>query len=256
MRLRPETWLSDLLTAATKVFIAGGYHRAQMADIAHEMGVSQGTLNTYVESKEALFLLVCQQGFSDTPIEPPEKPPIAALSFEAMLQKIAERRLAATQLNALRTALRHRNPVDARAALNGVLREFYSVLARNRRGFDLVERSAHEVPEMAQMLFVESRRKGIDGFERYLTNRIESGHFLPVPHVPTAARYIIETVSWFARHRHNTPDSQMPTDHDALETTIHFLVNTLIPAERKKRNRKPSRSTAKTSAADNAPQRQ
>lgn len=55
MRLRPETWLSDLLTAATKVFIAGGYHRAQMADIAHEMGVSQGTLYTYVESKEALF---------------------------------------------------------------------------------------------------------------------------------------------------------------------------------------------------------
>ena len=110
------------------------------------------------------------------------------------------------------------NPVDGRAELNGVLREFYSVLARNRRGFDLVERSAHEVPEMAQMSFVESRRKGMDGFERYLTHRIESGHFLPVPHVPTAARYIIETVSWFARHRHNTPDSQMPTDHDALET--------------------------------------
>jgi AcrR family transcriptional regulator len=231
MRVRSESWLSDLLEAATKVFTAKGYRQTQMSDIAREMGVSQGTLYNYVESKEALFLLVCERGFSDNPIEPPEEPPIAPPSFEAMLQRVRERMLSSIRLDALRAALRTKKVVDARAELEGVLREFYSVLERFRHGFDLVERSALDVPEMAQMLFVKGRRKGVGAFAQYLTNRIESGHFKPVPDAATAARFVIETVTWFARHRHNTPDSQMISDKDALETTIHFLIGALIPGD-------------------------
>lgn len=240
MRARPESWLSDLLEAATKVFAAKGYRQTQMSDIAREMGVSQGTLYNYVESKETLFMLVCQRGFSDGPIEAPPRPPIAAPSFEAMLLKIREQMYSRSGLDALRAALRSKQVVDARAELEGVLREFYSIIERNRHGFDLVERSAPDVPELARMLFVEGRRKGVADFARYITNRIESGHFKPVPDAATAARFIIEAITWFARHRHNTPDSQMISDNDALETTIHFLVDALIPGETKgarKRNR-------------------
>jgi AcrR family transcriptional regulator len=232
MRVRPESWLSDLLEAATKVFAAKGYRQTQMSDIAREMGVSQGTLYNYVESKEALFLLVCQRGFSDSPIEAPQHPPIAAPSFEAMLQKVREQMFSRSRLEALRAALREKNVVDARAELDGVLREFYSVIERNRHGFDLIERSTLDVPELARMLFVESRRKGVGDFARYISNRIESGHFKPVPDAATAARFIIEAITWFARHRHNTPDSQMISDDDALETTIHFLIGALISDDR------------------------
>lgn len=232
MRVRSESWHSDLLEAATKVFTAKGYRQTQMSDVAREMGVSQGTLYNYIESKEALFLLVCQHGFSESPIEPPEEPPIAPPSFEAMLQRVREQMSSTTRLDALHAALRTRKVADARAELECVLREFYSVIERNRHGFDLIERSALDVPEMARMLFVEGRRKGVGAFTRYLTNRIGSGHFKPVPDAATAARFIIETVTWFARHRHNTPDSQMISDNDALETTIHFLVGALIPSDR------------------------
>lgn len=232
MRARSESWLPDLLEAATKVFTARGYRQTQMSDIAREMGVSQGTLYNYVESKEALFLLVCEQGFSERPLEAPAEPPLASPSSEAMLQRVRERTLASIRLDALRAALRTRNVVDARAELEGVLREFYSVIERNRHGFDLIERSALDVPEMAQTVLFQSRRNAVGAFARYLTNRIESGHFKPVPDAATAARFIIETVTWFARHRHNTPDSQIISDHDALETTIHFLVGGLIPGDR------------------------
>src|SRR5579872_741587 len=232
MRTRPASWLSDLLQAATKVFAAKGFRQTQMSDIAREMGVSQGTLYNYVESKETLFLLVCQSGFSDGSIEAPQQLPIAAPSFEAMLRKIREQMFSSTRLDALRAALRSKQVGDARAELEGVLREFYSIIERNRHGFDVVERSALDVPELARMLFVEGRRKGVGDFARYITNRIESGHFKPVPDAATAARFIIEAITWFARHRHNSPDSQMISDHDALETTIHFLVGALIPGDR------------------------
>jgi AcrR family transcriptional regulator len=250
MRVRPESWFSDLLRAATTVFTARGYRQTQMSDIAREMGVSQGTLYNYVESKEALFLLVCEQGFSETPIRAPRQPPVPSPSFEAMIQGIRERMRSIAGLNALGAALRTENPADARAELEGVLREFYSVIARNRHGFDLVERSARDVPELAQLLFVEGRRKGVTTLSRYISSRIESGHFKPVPDVPTAARFVVEAVTWFARHRHNTPDSQMISDHDALETTIHFLVSALIPGGRhlaggtRKRGAPPRKASA------------
>ena len=231
MRARPASWFSDLLKAATKVFIARGYRRAQMSDIAREMGVSQGTLYNYVRSKEALFQLVCEQGFSNGRLQAPQKPPIASVSFETMLQRIREQGASNARLEALRNALRTREPADARAELEGVLRELYSALERNRHGFDLVERSTGDVPELAEMLFEEGRRRTVDAFARYITSRVESGHFKPVHDAPTAARFIIEAVTWFARHRHNTPDSQIITDRDALETTIHLLVSALIPGD-------------------------
>jgi AcrR family transcriptional regulator len=230
MRVRPDTWLADLLKAATKVFTAKGYRQAQMSDIAREMGVSQGTLYNYIESKEALFQLVCERGFNST-AQTPQKPPIAPVSFETMVQRIREQGSKNARLEALRAALRTREPADARAELVGVLREFYSVLERNRHGFDLVERSTSDVPELAQMLFVEGRGRTVDALARYITSRVETGHFKPVPDAPTAARFIVEAATWFARHRHNTPDLQMISDRDALETTIHFLVSAFIPGD-------------------------
>ena len=199
-----------------------------MSDVAREMGVSQGTLYNYVESKEALFLLCCERGFSDSPLEAPELPPVPSRSFEAMVQKIRERMFSTTRLEKLRAALRTKQPRDAAAELEGVLREFYSVIERFRHGFDLIERSALDVPEMAHVLFVEGRRGAVDGFARYIAGRILSGHFRAVPDPATAARFIIEAVTWFARHRHNTADSQTIRDEDALETTIRFLVAGLI----------------------------
>jgi AcrR family transcriptional regulator len=231
VQVRSESWFSDVIDAATKVFSAKGYRQTQMSDIAREMGVSQGTLYNYVKSKEALFLLACQRGFSDRPLAPPQSPPIASPSFAAMLQKIRGQ-MAMLRIDALGVALRSNHVSDARAELEGVLREFYSLIERNRHGFDLVERSSLDVPELAQMLFVEGRREGVSAFKRYLSKRIASGHFKAVPDPATAARFIIETVTWFARHRHNTPDSQMVSDKDALETTIHFLIAALIPGER------------------------
>ena len=55
VRRVPEQRIKDLLAAATVVFIERGYRRAQMADVARELGVAKGTLYLYVEGKAALF---------------------------------------------------------------------------------------------------------------------------------------------------------------------------------------------------------
>jgi hypothetical protein len=97
-----------------------------------------------------------------------------------------------------------------------------------RRAIDLIERSAVDLPEFAEQLYIKMRRGRIDHLTRYLESRIALGLFRPLPDPPTTARLLLETVVWFARHRHNTPDSAMITDAAAVDTTVDFLVNGLL----------------------------
>ena len=61
----PADRLEQLVDCATTVFIDQGYRHTQMADVAEALGLAKGTLYLYVESKEALFDLVCR--YADTP---------------------------------------------------------------------------------------------------------------------------------------------------------------------------------------------
>lgn len=48
----------ELLHAAQRVFAAKGFHAANVADVAADAGVSQGTVYHYFDSKEALLMAV------------------------------------------------------------------------------------------------------------------------------------------------------------------------------------------------------
>jgi tetracycline repressor-like protein len=66
-RTIPPDRLAHLVHCATDVFIAQGYQRTQMADIAAALGVAKGTLYLYVESKDALFDLVLRCADAERP---------------------------------------------------------------------------------------------------------------------------------------------------------------------------------------------
>jgi len=239
----PEQRLAKLIDAAIAVFIARGFRRTQMSDIARAAGVSQGTLYNYVESKEALFYLIIDRGFADSTPPQIDQLPIRTPPFEATVARLRERMATEMSNSGLKRALSSSPPADARAELEAIVREYYSAVARMRRGFDLVERSAIDLPELAQLLYIERRRTFIADLTRYIESRIASGAFRPLPDPPTAARLLLETVVWFARHRHRTPDSSMISDEVALETTVDFLVNGLLAHRARKAARKlqPSR---------------
>ena len=49
--------LPEVAAAACATFIEKGYRRAHVSDVATRLGVSQGAVYGYVESKQALFAL-------------------------------------------------------------------------------------------------------------------------------------------------------------------------------------------------------
>jgi AcrR family transcriptional regulator len=244
-RSRPPQRLARLMEAAIEVFIAKGYRRTQMADVARAAGVSQGTLYNYVESKEALFYLIIDRGFTRAESPSASELPIRTPPPGQTIARLRTRINAELRLSELERALTQTSVADSRTELEAIIHQYYAAVARIRRGLDLIERSAVDLPELGQLLYVERRRSMIAQLTRYLESRIASGAIRPLPHPPTAARLILETVVWFSRHRHTTPDSAMIGEQAALETTVDFLVNGLLArtGQRKTRARRTKEET-------------
>src|SRR5512138_208990 len=90
-RAVPPQRFQDLVDAATAVFIAQGYRRTQMADVAAAMGVAKGTLYLTVASKEALFDVVLRHADAPRPIAPPTALPVQAPAPSRTLRYIRQR---------------------------------------------------------------------------------------------------------------------------------------------------------------------
>ena len=128
-------------------------------------------------------------------------------------------------------ALEHGPRGSARAELAGIIDELYSSVEDNRDLLALVEQVAMELPQVFQLWFVQRRRGHFDALGRYLTERIRSGHLRAVPDVPTAVRFLVETVAWFAWHRLGDPDSATLTDDRCRDTVRHLLLAAFLRTE-------------------------
>jgi len=226
-RTIPDDRLAKLVDCATEVFIAQGYQRTQMADVAKALGVAKGTLYLYVESKDALFDLVARCADDAHPFEKLPALPIRTPKPAATVKYIRER-LAKQQVPAaLTAALATKRVADPRAELEGIVRDLYDALARNRRGIKLLDRSAPEYPELAALWF-EGARGGLVGvLAQYLEDRSRRKLLRPVSNAAVAARLLIETVIFWAVHRHWDPHPQPMDEAVAKETVVRFLVNAL-----------------------------
>jgi AcrR family transcriptional regulator len=198
-----------------------------MADVAKALGVAKGTVYLYVESKDALFDLVARCADQDRPFEKPPALPIRTPKPGATLKYVRER-LAKNQVPAALTAALGRSRVrDPRAELEEIVRELYDALAHNRRGIKLLDRAAPDYPELAALWFKGARGGLVGLLGQYLEDRSRRKLLRPVPDAAVAARLLIETVVFWAVHRHWDPHPQRVDESVAKETVLRFIVSAL-----------------------------
>jgi hypothetical protein len=130
-------------------------------------------------------------------------------------------------LSELDEAITRRRVTDARAELRAILGELYERLSGNRRRIKLLDSSARDFPELAALWFEGARGGFLTLFARYLELRAAKGHLAPVPDVPAAARFALETVVFWAVHRHFDPRAERVTEELARESAILFVVRAL-----------------------------
>jgi AcrR family transcriptional regulator len=223
----PADRLARLIECATEVFIAQGYRRTQMADVAAALGVAKGTLYLYVESKDALFDLVARHADGARSFETlpalPIRTPKPGVTVKYVRERLEKQQVPA----ALSAALRRARVADARAELEEIVRQLYDALARNRRGIKLLDRSAPEYPELAALWFEGARSGLLRLLARYLADRSRRGLLRTVPDAAVAARFVIEATVFWAVHRHWDPRPQPVDEAVAKETVVRLLVNAL-----------------------------
>ena len=227
VRRRSPDFLPRMLHAAARVFARQGLKGARMADIAREMGVAHGSLYNYVESKEALFLLLVEQwdraGLELGDREFPLKPP----SMESIVDRLRQRVHETFPLPALDRALGRRRPKDPRAELESVIQELFVQTERSRDGATILERAARDIPELFGLFFEQVRRDLFDRMTRYVARRTTEGAF-EAGDPQTAARFVIEAVTFFARHRFLDPAPQPLNDDTVRATIVGLLTRSLL----------------------------
>jgi len=197
-----------------------------MADIAAAMGVAKGTLYAYVESKEALFDLVARcADREDWRTAPPEFP-VATPEPKATLRYVRAQLAQNNSIPSLADAITRKRFRNVSAELSGIVAALYDLLARNRCGITLIDSSSRDYPELAT-LWLEARSGLLALLETYLRTRIASGHLRPVPEVKSAARLILETVTFWAVHRHRDLRPEAVPDSIAKDTVVQFIVRAL-----------------------------
>lgn len=232
-RRRPDDKFQRVLETAAAVFIEQGYRRTQMADVAAAMGVAKGTLYLYVASKEALFDAALR--YVDNEDAQPEPPslPLPTPRTEETLAYVRAELARSSALPTLMAALTRRQVRGVKEEFATILFDLYDILARNRRRLKLLDRSARDYPEIAA-LWLEGGRGGILSLlETYMKDRCRRGHFVKSGDLGVTARLVLETIVFWAVHRHwdlppTTAGSPDISESAARETVVQLLVRSLI----------------------------
>jgi AcrR family transcriptional regulator len=231
MRRRPADGLDRIIAAALRVFAEKGYRRTQMSDVAREMRVAPGTLYGYVAGKEALFHLVVDRAFTGDDMLSTPTLPIPTPPSGATLARLRERLARDSALPPLETALRRGRPADPRVELEAIVGALYDRVAGAWRGIIMLERSALDWPELAHVFYAEMRHGLLRRLEQYLQARAQAGLLARTPSAAGAARFVLETIAWFAMHRHRDRDANLD-DATARRTTITLVANAFTHAGR------------------------
>jgi len=224
----PKDRFHDLVEAATAVFLEQGYRHTQVADVAARMGLAKGSIYTYVESKEALFDCVLRHADHLDRIDLPETLPVATPPPEATLEMVQGRLAEEGTLPSLTAALSRARVVDVRAELERVLGELYDALARHRTAIKLLDRCAPDYPELAKLWYRTGREGALSLLGRYLDDRARRGRLRRFEDSAVAARIVLETLVFWAVHRHWDPSPQAVDEVSTRRTVLAFLTHALV----------------------------
>lgn len=224
----PPDRLAALIAAATDVFIAQGYRRTQMQDVADALGVAKGTLYGAVAGKDALLLACVRYADGLHPLPGPESWPLSAPA-DGELVSVVTQRLGETADLELHRIVARTEPGPPAQEIESIIVDLMTRLSRHRRAIKLVDRCAPEIDELAQLWFGSGRAQLVDQLRDYLHRRAEQGRLRPSAAGEVIARTIVETCVLWAVHRHwdpaparfhtNAPDAVIATSLAALFTT-------------------------------------
>jgi AcrR family transcriptional regulator len=223
----------EVLAAAVRVFARDGYRSAHMSDVAREAGLSEAALYRYVDGKEGLFVLSIRHALLLEPLPDADDPagafPLKAPPLAEMILQAREFVAEAIPFGSLAEALEVAETDDPAAELEAIMRELFALEEQTHAAADMIERSGRELPELADLLNSGLRAPVVAALSGYLESRAKTGQLRTTPDAAATARLVLETLTWFARHRLSDPYGAAIPAKLAQDTAIDALLHALVP---------------------------
>jgi len=202
--------------AALRAFSETGFRLTQVADIAKLAGTAPGTLYLYAPSKEALFVMAMERSLGEEPQEAVTDPAVFA---EVVLQKLLNARSYPRFMASVDGA------EDPMAGPDVVFAEIFDSVDKLAPTIRLIERCAQDWPELAALFYENLRPTLLRRLETYLAKGVEQGTIRKPPNFQLAARLIVETIAWFAMHRHGDVDGRFYDPAAVRTATLDALIH-------------------------------
>lgn len=197
-RTTPADRSAKLLDAAAATFVAHGYARTQMDDIAERLGVSKGTIYRAVDSKEILFAAVI--AWADIPDDMPADGLASTHNLAAVASAVAAElsdAVAGLELAAIvADRKRLRSPNTVGDEIERVTIGLHQVMQSRRTAIMVLDRCGAEIPDLAAVWFGDGRYALVDLWRDYLSLR--SAHLTDDVDPAILSRTIVEIVTTWA----------------------------------------------------------
>lgn len=215
----------DVAAAALAAFCDGGFRLTQIAHVAERLGVSVGTIYRYVDSKEALFHLAVLEALGEAPetLAAPLKVRGIDDTTQRLREVVARDRLWSRLDAALAAA-----PGDVATEAREIAEQLYASLSLRAPAIRLLDRCAHEIPELAEIFDREVRATLMNNLTAWVLMRglaDEGG----MPSAAVLARGAMEAIAWLAKSRRGDPTAAWMPEDDARAAAVQIFVNALIP---------------------------
>jgi AcrR family transcriptional regulator len=199
-RIRPHDRIDKIADAATETFIRNGYTPAKITQIAERARVGPGTIYLYAAGKEALYDLALRRAMEDPTVWSltlPHPQPAPGAVADALWRCLEN----AAHFPQLWLAAESPPPADVTAEVEGIVLELYRWLHRYRRAIELVQRSAGDWPDVAQVFYRRFWRGGVHRVAEYLARRTREGAIPARGEGLAPAHLVVESLTWMAVHR-------------------------------------------------------
>ncbi|WP_372370036.1 TetR/AcrR family transcriptional regulator [Candidatus Uabimicrobium sp. HlEnr_7] len=191
--------VENIIKAATDIFISNGYKRSKMEDVTKTLGLSTGSIYRYFKSKEALFDLVIRVNINNIDIKKITWPLASSGNTLDFLHKAT---LLENRFPTLNNALEDKANGEQNAQFAQIIGEIYDVLTKYRLGIKLIESSALDWPELAELWFKKRRQQMFTMLTSYIKKNISNGNISRSFDVNASVRFVVNTITFFAIHRH------------------------------------------------------
>ena len=205
------------------MFARQGYRRTQVAHVARELNMSPGNLYNYVDGKNALFLLALRHALGERAQDGQAIVPVAEVDVAVTSRWVAQRLDFVNDYPQLEQVFAGA-PFRA-GEVESVVGELHDVLARMRLGVEMIERSVHDVPGLAEV-FGRVRSELFARYERYLRQRSDEGR-IHVDDPAVGAQIIVDVCWWAAGRRPIDPHANWITDAAARKAVCAFVASAL-----------------------------